>query len=155
MRTAWRIVKRKYARDAFSGEGARLYGGRWNNPGTPLVYTAGSQSLAALEMLVHLESADLLDQYVIFEVNFDSTLVSSPESTLPRHWDAQPIPSRTRALGDSWARSQASAILRMPSVLVHSEHNYILNPRHPKFAKIRVGKQTPFRLHPRLLHKLK
>jgi len=155
MPTAWRIVKRKFARDAFSGEGSRLYGGRWNNPGTPLVYTAGSQSLAALELLVHLESADLLDHYVIFEVNFESTLVSSLDSALPKHWDSQPIPSKNRALGDAWARDRTSTILRMPSVLIPSEHNYILNPRHPKFAKIRMGKQTPFRLHPRLLHKLK
>ncbi len=58
--TAWRITKRKHARNAFTGEGAREFGGRWNNPGTAIVYTAQSQSLAALEMLVHLDSSELL-----------------------------------------------------------------------------------------------
>lgn len=155
MPTAWRIVKRKYARDAFIGEGSRIYGGRWNNPGTPLVYTSESQSLAALELLVHLESADLLFYYVAYEITFDTALVANLDSALSKGWDADPIPSKDRALGDSWARAGRSAILRVPSTLIHSEHNYILNPRHPKFAKIRIGKQAPFRVHPRLLHKLK
>ncbi|MBC8006624.1 MAG: RES domain-containing protein, partial [Prolixibacteraceae bacterium] len=41
----------RYAGTAFSGEGARLYGGRWNRKGVPMVYTAGSQSLAMLKCL--------------------------------------------------------------------------------------------------------
>jgi len=155
MPTAWRIVKRKHARDAFSGEGSRLYGGRWNNPGTALIYTSASQSLAALEMLVHLESADLLFHYVVFEITFETALVTNLDSALPKSWDADPIPSKCRALGDSWARDRSSTILRLPSTLIHTEHNYILNPRHPKFSKIRIGKQAPFRVPARLLHKLK
>ena len=74
--TAWRIVKRKRARAAFTGEGARLYEGRWNSAGVAIVYTAASQSLAALEMVVHLESSELLDSYVVFEVGIDESLVA-------------------------------------------------------------------------------
>ena len=73
--TAWRITKRKHTRHAFTGEGAREFGGRWNNPGTAIVYTAQSQSLAALEMLVHLDSSDLLEKYVLIGVEFDQSLV--------------------------------------------------------------------------------
>ena len=73
--TAWRITKRKHARNAFSGEGAREFGGRWNNPGTAVVYTAQHQSLAALEMLVHLDSSELLQSYVLIGVEFDESLV--------------------------------------------------------------------------------
>ena len=51
----WRLVTPRFARTAFSGEGARLYGGRWNRKGVPMVYTAGSLSLAVLEMLVQDE----------------------------------------------------------------------------------------------------
>ena len=85
--TAWRITKRKHARNAFSGEGAREFGGRWNNPGTAVVYTAQSQSLAALEMLVHLDSADLLEKYVLLAADFDQSLIKvlNP-SDLPRNW---------------------------------------------------------------------
>jgi RES domain-containing protein len=61
--SAWRITKRKHAKTAFTGEGARLYGGQWNSPGTRVVYAAQSQSLAVLEMLVHLDSAEILKHY--------------------------------------------------------------------------------------------
>jgi RES domain-containing protein len=153
--TAWRIVKSKYARDAFSGEGARLFGGRWNSPGLPLVYTAESQSLAALEMLVHLESADLLFHYVVFEVTFDRSLVKDLSHTHPKGWDADPVPNKIRAIGDRWASDRTSPILRVPSAIVHSEHNFLLNPGHPKFANIRIGKPTPFRVHSKLAGKFK
>jgi RES domain-containing protein len=86
MVTAWRITKRKHARNAFTGEGAREFGGRWNNPGTAIVYTAQSQSLAALEMLVHLDSSELLEKYVLIGVEFDPSLIRLVElSALPRH----------------------------------------------------------------------
>ena len=64
MVSAWRITKRKHARSAFTGEGARLYGGRWNSPGTAIIYTAESQSLAVLEILVHLDSPELLKKWL-------------------------------------------------------------------------------------------
>src|SRR2546422_11361108 len=69
----WRIAKRKHARAAFSGEGARLFGGRWNSPGTAMVYTAQSQSLAALEMIAQLDSSQLLASYVLFKVGIDES----------------------------------------------------------------------------------
>jgi RES domain-containing protein len=73
---AWRIAKARRARTAFSGIGARKYGGRWNSPGVAMVYTAGSASLAILEMLVHLQSDELMQNYVVFDVVFDEALVS-------------------------------------------------------------------------------
>ena len=92
--TAWRITKRKHARNAFTGEGAREFGGRWNNPGTAVVYTAQSQSLAALEMLVHLDSSELLQKYVLIGVEFDESLIMPVEpSALPRHWRSDPPPA--------------------------------------------------------------
>ena len=152
---AWRIVKRKHQGDAFSGEGARLYGGRWNSPGTPLVYMAESQSLAALEMLVHLESQELLFSYVAFEVNFDSTLVTDLESSLPKGWDEEPVPRKIRLMGDKWIKEKSSPILRVPSAIVTSERNYLLNPAHQLFEKVQIGQAAPFRVHHRLQQKLK
>lgn len=149
--TAWRIAKRKHARVAFTGEGARLFGGRWNSPGIALVYTAQSQSLAALEMLVHLDSSELLTSYVLFEVGIDKSLIKQVErSELPRNWRADPPPATVRAIGDAWAAGGASAVLRVPSSLLPGENNFLLNPQHEDFPKLQIGKPLPFRFDPRL-----
>jgi len=149
--TAWRIAKRKHARAAFTGEGARLFGGRWNSPGLAVVYTAQSQSLAALEMLVHLESPELLANYILFEVGIDESLISRVElSQLPKNWRVDPPPANVRAMGDSWLVGGASAVLRVPSALVPGENNFLLNPHHKDFPKLHVGKPLPFRFDPRL-----
>jgi len=148
---AWRIAKRKHARAAFTGEGARLFGGRWNSPGTAVVYTAESQSLAALEMLVHLESLDLLENYMLLEVRIDESLVAAVElSQLPKNWRADPPPAKVMAIGDAWVAGGISAALRVPSVLVPSESDFLLNPRHEGFHKLQIGKPLPFRFDPRL-----
>ncbi|MBB5031467.1 RES family NAD+ phosphorylase [Prosthecobacter vanneervenii] len=146
---AWRIVKEKHAATAFSGEGARLFGGRWNSPGVSLVYTSSTQALAVLESLVHL-NPPVLFKYVVIPVEFDSTLVETPP-VLPPDWAEQPAPPSTQALGDHWARESRSAILQLPSVIIPAEPNYLLNPTHPDFRKIAIGKPVPFSFDPRLV----
>ena len=149
--TAWRIVKQKNEKSAFSGEGARLYGGRWNSPGTALVYTAQSQSLAALEMLVHLDSADLLGEYVFFDVVIDEAMIAVVDvSSLPKNWRAEPAPSKLQAIGSAWVAGGTSVALRVPSSLIPAESNYLLNSKHADFAKLQIGKAVPFRYDPRL-----
>jgi RES domain-containing protein len=148
---AWRITKRKHARTAFSGEGARLYGGRWNRPGVPLVYVAESQSLAVLEMLVHLDAPALLEKYVFLEVDFDASLVIDlARSSLPKNWQSDPVPEAIQAIGDRWVLSGDSVVLRVPSVLVPEESNFLLNPRHPDFGNIGISRPHAFRFDPRL-----
>jgi len=151
MVTAWRIVKRKHARGAFDGEGARLYGGRWNTVGVAVIYAAESRSLAALEVVVRLDSSELLDHYVVFEVGIEESLivrVGLPE--LPRNWRANPPPKKIQAIGDAWATAGASAVLQVPSAVLPAEHDFLLNPRHRDFPKLVIGKPTPFRFDPRL-----
>jgi RES domain-containing protein len=151
MVTAWRIVKRKRAKGAFNVEGARRYGGRWNSVGVAVIYTAESQSLAALEVVVHLDSSELLDHYVLFEVGIDESLivrVGPPE--LPRNWRADPPPKKTQSIGDAWAATGASAVLRVPSAVLPAEHDFLLNPRHQDFPRLAIGKPTPFYSDPRL-----
>lgn len=151
MLKAWRIVKEKHASTAFSGAGARLFGGRWNSPGTSMVYAAESQSLAVLEMLVHLDWPELLKQYVLFDVAFDERLVSSLErSALPEDWRDDPVPSGIQLIGDSWARKMDSAVLKVPSVLVPDESNYLFNPQHLEFKHIRIGSPVSFQFDARL-----
>jgi RES domain-containing protein len=146
---AWRISKRKHARTAFSGKGASDYGGRWNSPGIPVIYLSQSQALAALEMLVHLDSAELLQKYVLIEAGFDSSLVEELDwARLPRNWRA--ASSDLRVLGDAWLAARTSAVLRVPSALVPSETNYLVNPRHPDFPQIEIGKPLDFGFDPRL-----
>ena len=151
MLTAWRIVKRKRARTAFSGEGARQYGGRWNSPGVPMVYTAASQSLAALEMVVHLDSSELLHHYVVIQVGIDEALIEKLDrARLPKDWRADPPPGKVRELGNAWVKSGTSAVLQVPSATLPAENNFLLNPRHPDLPKLVIGKPSAFQFDPRL-----
>jgi RES domain-containing protein len=153
--SAWRIVKRRLAKDAFSGEGARLYGGRWNSPGVSVVYAAQSQSLAALELLVHLETSDLLYEYVVMEARFDASLITKiAKSDLPSDWRASPAPASARAVGDAWIAGEPSPVLQLPSAVIPAENIFLLNPQHPAFDKIQIGNPTDFEFDPRLIDRL-
>jgi RES domain-containing protein len=137
--TAWRIVKKRHVSNAFDGEGARVNGGRWNSVGVPAVYTAGSISLAMLEMLVH-EEPPLVSSYGVIPVKFDDALVENLKvSSLPRNWNAYPAPAAVVRIGDDWLRSRRGAVLRVPSAIVASESNYLLNPVHKGFSAIVIG----------------
>lgn len=152
---AWRIVKRKLAREAFSGEGARLYGGRWNSPGVSVVYTAQSQSLAALELLVHLENADLLHEYVVIEARFDGSLITRvAKKDLPKDWRANPPPAAARAIGDTWIAEEPSAVLELPSAIIPAESVFLLNSQHPDFPKIEIGEPRRFEFDLRLMGRM-
>ncbi len=154
MPKSWRITKEKYASRAFDGEGARLQGGRWSSPGTPIVYTAGSQSLAILEIVVHLQQSEFLSHYVVFELEFAEKMVEELDpALLPKNWRASPVPQANFAIGDRWIRNASSAVLRVPSVLVPSEFNYLLNPAHKDFSTIKIGSARPLDLDARLLKK--
>lgn len=150
--TAWRITKRKHAKTAFNGSGARKYGGRWNSPGTAIVYAAETQSLAVLEMLVHVEQPDLLQDYVLIGVTISEGLMETLDQTqLPRNWRSA-IPSLPlRALGDKWAAEQSSVALRVPSALVPAESNFLLNPAHADFQKLVIGDPVDFAFDERLV----
>ncbi|MGH9358853.1 MAG: RES family NAD+ phosphorylase [Terriglobia bacterium] len=149
--SAWRIVKRNLSRTAFNGEGARLFGGRWNSPGVAMVYTAQSPSLAALEILVHLDSPELLKRYVVIEVGMDDSLIAHVNlADLPRNWQADPSPVSLREIGDAWATEGRSVALRVPSAMVPMEHNFLLNPHHVDYSKLHVGKPVLFQFDPRL-----
>jgi len=150
-RRAWRIVKEKHAATAFDGEGAWLYGGRWNSSGTRVVYTSAALSLAALESLVHL-NPPVFFKYVAIPVEFDHALVESVAvAGLPVDWTEEPPPPSATEIGDLWVRESRSAVLELPSVIIQAEPNYLLNPAHPDFKKIVIGKPVPFAFDPRLL----
>ncbi len=152
MATGWRIVKSRHASSAFDGEGARLYGGRWNSPGTRMVYTASSISLAVLEVLVHLQEARLLSSYSLVATRFDDGLIERLDhSRLPDGWRAYPAPPELQQIGDEWVKSLRSAVLEIPSVIVQRESNYLLNPAHPDFPSMSIGEPEPFTFDERLV----
>ncbi len=144
--TAYRIVQSHLARAAFDGEGARRFGGRWNSPGRRVLYVAETRALAALEMLVHLSSSDILRRrYCVIPVGFPSRLALRVEDKfdLPRGWPSHSAPDDTRRIGDAWCKQRMSCILSVPSAVMPSERNFLLNPAHPAFEDLVRG--TPER----------
>ncbi|SEH75383.1 RES domain-containing protein [Rheinheimera pacifica] len=130
----YRLVHNKWAAQAFDGEGAKLYGGRWNSKGQLCVYTAGSEALAILEILVHLNNRTALKQYRLFQLTIaaEAVLSVSP-ANLPQSWQQQPASIDTARIGDSWLVQQASLALSVPSVIAPRENNILLNPQHSHF----------------------
>ena len=109
----WRLSKRLYAGAAFSGEGPRLYGGRWNSVGTPLVYTSLSLSLAVLEVFVHMETATEPDDYVYVSVDLGVEARQAERvrlDRLPADWTRVEHPD-LKAIGDRWVTSLRSPVL--------------------------------------------
>ncbi|UCD80892.1 MAG: RES domain-containing protein [Desulfobacterales bacterium] len=152
MAIAWRIAQAHVADRAFTGEGARRYGGRWNSKGVAVVYTSSSISLAILEVLVHIPNYDVLEEYVGFPVEFsrDFVVTLDPDE-LPRNWSRDPSPQTVKQIGDIWVESQESVILEVPSTIVPTEKNYLINPAHPDLRKLKLGSPTKFEFDPRLV----
>lgn len=125
---AWRICKRSYA--DLSGSGARLYGGRWNNPGYAVVYTAATAELAVLEVRVHLDlPPDLLpSDFVLIEIDLASLAIETLHT----------IPDDPAAFGDAWLTEARTPVLRVPSLIVPEASNLLLNPTHPDAAGAHV-----------------
>ena len=149
---AWRICKERFATTAFDGEGAFRDGGRWNSEGVRVVYVAGSAALATLEVLVHVSEPDDLHRipYVLIPVDFEPDLVSEP-SALPQGWHEDPPPVDAADVGDQWVESQVSVLLKVPSAVIRSEFNYLINPLHSRFGELVIGPPEPFRFDSRLL----
>ena len=148
---AYRIVKRRHAADAFTGEGARLYGGRWNRPGTPMVYTAHTRALAALESLAHYGGAERRIAFVTFEMEIPDRLVRQLDTAaLPPGWRAQEPSPGTQEIGSHWQREGRSVALAVPSIIIPEEWCVLLNPHHPDTAHVMISYPVDFRFDERL-----
>lgn len=138
---------------AFDGEGARSAGGRWNQAGTPLVYTSGTLALAALESLVHFDMAEAPDDLVSVDAEVpDSVGIGEINlNDLPDNWRQYPAPEELARLGTGWVEGGTTAVLAVPSAVIPSERNYLINPAHRDFGRIRIGVPQLFVFDPRLL----
>lgn len=135
----YRVCLDVYAND-LSGNGARIYGGRWNSPGIPALYTSASQSLAILESLTNTPPAILQENFVLLtiEVPAKASARKMELKDLPRNWNVYPVPVNVQKTGDRWLQSGKELLLKIPSVIVPAEFNYIINPMHPDHHKLKV-----------------
>jgi RES domain-containing protein len=149
----YRLVRRDRASNAFSGEGARRFGGRWNPKNIPAVYGSEHLSLAVLEFRVNQGGYDPDDQYVYFRFEFDEALVESIE-TAPVGWlqrfKEDGSITAAQAFGQEWFQQKRSAVLATPSAVIGIERNFVLNRSHADFAKIAIGPASKMDLDPRL-----
>jgi RES domain-containing protein len=148
---AWRVCKKARAATALDGEGARRNGGRWNHKGVPIVYCASTLALAMLEILVHLDSDELPDDYVSIELELpDDGAEILAVGALPASWRKTPGPAALQDIGDEWAKSGRSLALHVPSAIVPEEWNVLLNPKHADVVKIVQQPPRPLTFDPRL-----
>lgn len=155
MLTTYRICKTRYVATIFDGEGAFRFGGRWNSRGTRILYAAGTLSLAALEMLVHLNNEEILLAYSFATAELDENLILSVEDfrPLPENWSASPSLLEIQQIGDEWAREMASVVLKVPTSVVPVEFNYLINVEHPEFSKVKFSEPHTFTFDERLYKK--
>ena len=149
---AWRLVASKYVDRIFSGGGAYRHGGRWNSPGRAVVYLSEHLSLSALELLVHRVRMHMLSGYKYMWVDIPDELIFPVNTTeLPADWNVVPAPPSTKQLGDRWYDQGSSPVLRVPSTVIQTEQNFVVNPLHPQFKELKVGDVRDFRFDERLI----
>lgn len=151
----WRLTRK--AHTTLDGEGARLYGARWNSRETAVVYAASHLSLAALEYLVHIDLQDAPDDLVALRLHVpdSATELAYEPTALPAGWRDTPPRPESQAIGDHWARSGEHLLLRVPSVLVPEESNVLVNPAHPDASRVRVSASRNFSYDLRLLDRVR
>lgn len=148
----YRISGKKYSKD-LTGLGAALNGGRWNKKGTAVLYTGESKEIALLETIVHLPPMILpkLDM-ITFEIPDDSISVIEIKN-LPKNWSSYPAPTILSEIGENWIKEAKTLALKVPSCIIHSASNLILNCKHPKYNQIKIIEIKPFNIDSRLLKK--
>lgn len=151
MISVWRIVKSERQATAFDGEGARRYGGRWNEVGISMIYASGSLSLATLEYFVNLDALPPLAlSLVSIEARVPIGIIEDIGKSVPKGWDSLPATHEAKSYGTHWINRQSSAVLKVPSAVIPNEFNYLLNPHHPDFKRIAINPAIPFSLDSRM-----
>ena len=154
MASGWRIVRASRAPTAFAGEGPGRYGGRWNSPGVHVVYVSEYQSTAALEVFANRTPFILEEEYKAFHLEWPDDLTENfPLKQLPENWRIHPPSRETRQIGDRWVKERRSAVLALPSAVSPADTNFLLNPEHPDFKRIRIAPPIDFEFDPRLLNR--
>ena len=138
--------------DDITGTGAKIYGGRWNHAGYPVVYASGSRPLAALEFLVHVPMALAPENLSIVEINIQKNIKreSIKINQLPSNWRNYPAPEELANIGTNWIKSKSSLLLDVPSEVIDKEVNTLVNPLHPDIQFVYLVNIEKFSFDPRL-----
>jgi len=150
----YRLSKSKFARN-FSGKGAELAGGRWNSRGVAVVYTSDSRALCVTEIAVHTPLGIVPDDYVLTTIEIPDAIeiVEIPVDKLPADWNSIPHTGKTQALGDDLIRENKYLVIKVPSAVLQGDFNYLINPAHKDFQKIKILKTEKFSFDDRLFVK--
>jgi RES domain-containing protein len=148
-----RILRRPYSKKPLDGEGAYRFGGRWSSAGVRIAYAAEHLSLAMIEYFVHIDADDAPKDLVVVTADIPSSVsrIAVAAKRLPANWRRSPAPPGLTVFGDGFVRDCRAAILIVPSVLAPAESNWLVNPQHADFAKIRVHPPETIRYDPRFV----
>lgn len=148
----FRLANRKFAND-FSGKGAELNGGRWNNVGTPIIYTSESRALCFAELLAHLQTPNWIpDEFILITIELPAnfSILEIGLASLPAGWKNSPDDHIPRKIGDDFIRTGTQEVLKVPSVIVPNEFNFLINP---KFSSKLTAWAEPFPIDERFLNR--
>lgn len=145
----YRITGKTYAGD-LTGTGAAIYGGRWNKKGSPVLYTGENKEIALLETIVHTPPM-LVPKLEIVTLKIpDNSITEIRISQLPKNWKSYPAPTVLSEIGKRWIDECSTIALKVPSCIIHSAYNYILNCRHPEYSKVKLIERRNFEFDSRL-----
>jgi RES domain-containing protein len=145
----YRLTDKKHSRD-LSGTGASMYGGRWNKRGTPVLYTSESEAVALLEIIVHTPPMLVPDPDLLILEIPDDSITAIDINNLPTNWADYPAPSILVEIGVDWVYEGKTLALKIPSCIIHSHYNYVINCQHPDFISVKTVEHKSFRFDPRL-----
>jgi RES domain-containing protein len=145
----YRITGKKHAED-LTGLGAAMFGGRWNKKGSPVLYTGENKEIALLETIVHTPSL-LIPELDILTLEIpDDSITAIEIYQLPKNWKVYPAPTILSEIGEKWINEGKTIALRVPSCIIHSSHNYILNCKHQAYSRVRLIERKNFEFDSRL-----
>jgi len=146
------LTKQKYA-GTLSGKGAAMSVNRWNSKGVEMIYTAESRALALVEVLVHLPLQLVPSDFMMMRIEIpDSIKLEKLDiNLLPANWHSFPYMTKTQYLGDRFIAEKKAVVLKVPSAIVSGDFNYLINPYHPDFNKIKILEVSPFLFNGRFL----
>jgi RES domain-containing protein len=152
----FRLSKTQYA-DDLSGKGAEIAGGRWNSKGTPMIYTAESRALCIAELAMYLPLGFVPKDFsfISFTIPDNIPVFNLQKDQLPFNWNVYPHPNETQEIGDRFVKENKYLLMKVPSVIVEEEFNYLINPRHKFIQKIVVSVVTSFSFNARLFNRKK
>lgn len=150
----FRLSKKKFSA-TLSGAGAVSAGGRWNSKGTAIIYTSDNRALSMLEKYVHLPSGIIPNDFIMMTIDIPNTINKEVINikTLPTDWKNDTGILKTKTIGDDFVASNSACILQVPSAIVPGDHNYLINPKHPDFSKIKIVEKVDFPFDDRLFNK--